>query len=132
MPSRSQHEITFSQTRTWQVPMQRKDDIRLDCLDLPLGESKRLLCPFCKGGSTGELSLSVKRVESGILYNCKRASCGKHGIVGSRYSREHTREYKDHKTTHYQGITKELPVEVYNKFFKTYGMPMEVYLSEGV
>ena len=112
--------------------MQRKDDIKLACLDIPLEGTAQLVCPFCKGGSTGERSLNVRRVEAGILYNCKRASCGKHGIVGSRYTRDHTRKYKDHKTNHYQGITEELPEEVYNKMFGVYGIPMSTVLAEGV
>lgn len=37
------------------------------------------LCPFCSGGRTGERTFSVRREGNSLLYNCFRASCGKHG-----------------------------------------------------
>lgn len=39
------------------------------------------ICPACKGGTSGEGSLSITRRGGLLLYNCHRASCPFHGAV---------------------------------------------------
>lgn len=59
-----------------------REDIVLSALDLQVGDSASgLLCPFCLGGRTGERKLGIRRTESGVLFNCLRASCGVSGFV---------------------------------------------------
>ena len=56
----------------------------MEGLGLPLGETARqIVCPRCRGGSSNEKSLSITRVDDGLLYKCHRASCGAAGKVFS-------------------------------------------------
>lgn len=53
------------------------------------------LCPFCGGGSSGERSLRMARIDSGVIYNCFRASCEARGIVkGTAVLRANTKGRK--------------------------------------
>lgn len=47
---------------------------------LPEGASRRVVCPGCRGGRSGEASLSVTRLNDGIAYKCHRASCPVSGV----------------------------------------------------
>lgn len=40
------------------------------------------LCPACKGGGSGERTLSVSRKDGILLWNCHRASCNLKGAAG--------------------------------------------------
>ena len=51
-------------------------------LDLEVDSSIRVLCPFCTGGSSGELSFSITRSREGLLFNCFRDMCHERGFVG--------------------------------------------------
>lgn len=42
-------------------------------------DRKRIVCPECHGGSSGERSLDLSVVNSTLLYKCHRASCGVYG-----------------------------------------------------
>lgn len=62
-----------------------REELLLEYSDLADGETRGgQLCPFCKGGSTGERSLSVSRVGDVLLWKCHRASCGISGRSGSK------------------------------------------------
>jgi len=56
------------------------------------GESVRIVCPQCGGGSTKERSLSVTRKEGAVLYKCFRANCGTEGARGDRTLLERPKE----------------------------------------
>jgi len=50
---------------------------------LERGESVRMVCPFCNGGSSNEKSLSIHHNEDGaILFFCHRDRCGAKGKLG--------------------------------------------------
>lgn len=57
--------------------MNAREQLLLEYEEL-MDESSRAgeLCPACKGGDTGEGSLSVSRREGRLLWVCHRASCG--------------------------------------------------------
>jgi hypothetical protein len=55
------------------------EKMRVDALDLAVGESITIPCYFCK--VTHEHKLCLTRVEDGILYICPRASCGSSGFI---------------------------------------------------
>ena len=62
------------------LPLTRRghiEDISLEALDLPVGESKRIYCPQC--GAKDERSLKITRNEGGIFYTCFRGKCGFRG-----------------------------------------------------
>jgi hypothetical protein len=62
-----------------------RDTLLLEFSYLTDGESTAgQLCPMCKGGSTGEHTLSVSRVGERLLWKCHRASCGFSGASGSK------------------------------------------------
>lgn len=51
-------------------------EIEIDALHLSIGESETdLVCPFCGGGRSGERTFGITRIDTGLLYNCYRASC---------------------------------------------------------
>lgn len=50
---------------------------------LELGESVRMVCPFCGGGSTNEKSLVLTHTDDGaLLFICHRDHCGIRGSLG--------------------------------------------------
>lgn len=64
--------------------MNVKDYMALEYSDLQEGESRSgQLCPSCKGGTTGEHTLSVSRRNSNLLWICHRSSCQLRGGTGS-------------------------------------------------
>jgi hypothetical protein len=55
---------------------QIEHEIELEAVGLEVGESiGGLECPFCGGGRTGEQKFGITRTDTGLLYNCYRASC---------------------------------------------------------
>lgn len=59
-------------------------EIQLEGAHLEEGESTRVVCPFCAGGSSKERSCNITAMDGGLLYNCHRASCLKRGATGDR------------------------------------------------
>lgn len=63
--------------------MNAKDFIEIEYSHLGEGETMAgQQCPACKGGSTGENTLSVSRRDGRIRWYCHRASCGFRGATG--------------------------------------------------
>jgi hypothetical protein len=64
--------------------MRPQDAIRMEGALLGIGDSRRILCPFCNGGQGHERSMSIKRTADGVLYSCHRVSCpSRPGFVGT-------------------------------------------------
>lgn len=60
--------------------MQPRDDVILSYGNLAEGTSlSSQVCPFCRGGTHGEKSLSVGRAGAFLWWRCHRASCGERG-----------------------------------------------------
>lgn len=78
-----------------------RNEVRLAGADLCVGETIRVLCPECRGGSDHELSLSVTRDDEGLLYNCYRATCPTAGRASGRSLNPSTRKVSE--PTHYEG-----------------------------
>ena len=57
--------------------------IKTEALDLPVDMSKTVHCCFCDNEKPYPPSLSLTRIDDGILYNCFRASCSGQGLIGS-------------------------------------------------
>jgi hypothetical protein len=53
----------------------------MEALDLTVGSSKRIVCPFCQANH--ETSLSLSRLSEGIVYKCFRAACSETGFIPS-------------------------------------------------
>lgn len=68
--------------------MNAHDELRLLAAGLYSGETRAGgICPFCRGGRTGEGSLSITQLPSGVaLYNCHRAACGRAGRIGGTWT----------------------------------------------
>lgn len=59
-----------------------KTEVLAEAAGLAPGQSvSSLVCPKCGGGRSKEASFGVTRVESGVLYNCHRDSCGFRGFI---------------------------------------------------
>lgn len=55
---------------------QIEKEIELEAIGLDIGESVGdIVCPFCNGGRSGERKFGITRTDTGLLYNCYRASC---------------------------------------------------------
>jgi len=69
--------------------MNYKTTIILMSTELDLGDSLRVICPRCEGGSSNEKSLSISRLEDGdLVWQCFRANCPeKNGASDSGVSR---------------------------------------------
>lgn len=63
--------------------MSEKDYVLSEAGGLGAGQSVRVECPWCHGGTSHEASLSVTRTGDGVLYNCHRGSCGQRGFIGT-------------------------------------------------
>lgn len=57
------------------------EGIKLELAELQEGDTIRIVCPMCDGGSSREKSLSVTRNFDSGVYNCYRASCGVKGFI---------------------------------------------------
>jgi len=57
--------------------------IKMEALGTPVGQSKTVYCCFCDNDPPYAPSLSLTRIEEGILYNCFRACCSGQGMIGS-------------------------------------------------
>ena len=64
---------------------------------MPMGGHLMMFCPFCDNAHPYKPSMSVTRVDGGLLYNCFRATCGTSGYHGSMPSSMMVRD-KEAKT----------------------------------
>lgn len=55
--------------------MNYREEITLLSEGMGLGETIRVLCPACGGGSSKERSLTITLRESGLVWNCFRTNC---------------------------------------------------------
>lgn len=63
--------------------MNELSQLKSDAVSLAVGESETVYCPFCDNEKPYPPSMSLTRTETGILYNCYRASCSGRGHIGS-------------------------------------------------
>jgi hypothetical protein len=111
--------------------MNPRDIIKRECAGLGLEETLRMLCPFCEGGKQHEHSLSCKRAEAGVLYSCKRAKCGKSGLVGGTAPYLSAKQLAG-KIRSYLGALTELPHEIYLDKFEPFSISYETCTVEGI
>lgn len=64
--------------------MKPTDQIKIDSIDLGVGDGAYQTCPFCNSNDKG--SFYVSRNDKGLLYICYRASCGESGFIPSMSS----------------------------------------------
>lgn len=72
-----------------------ESQIKLDSLGIANGMSKSIYCPFCDNNPSYSPSLSVTRVEGGLLYNCFRVQCQESGFIGSLDARMKVKESEE-------------------------------------
>ena len=87
------------------------------------------MCFACEGGRTQEKTLSVTRTETGVLFNCHRASCGVSGcatFAGApvvRLSKEAQSNQRVPARARYASLIKEsLPADVRDYLRERYGI----------
>jgi hypothetical protein len=61
-------------------------EVALEAAYMSEGESRRVVCPQCRGGDGAERSFSISRTGGLIKFNCHRASCPAKGVMGGRAS----------------------------------------------
>lgn len=66
--------------------MNDKDYMALEYADVQEGETRAgQTCPSCKGGASGERSMSVSRKDGRLLWICHRSSCPFRGSTGTSF-----------------------------------------------
>jgi len=86
--------------------MSSRAEIILESEALDDGESTRIVCPECGGGSSREKSLNLSKNEGTVLWNCHRASCEERGAAGDRGNFVRTkqpRQERQRRITPYEG-----------------------------
>jgi hypothetical protein len=58
-----------------------REYLALEGTGLELDQTRRIVCPWCMGGESGEASMNLSRKPEGLAYNCHRASCGARGYL---------------------------------------------------
>lgn len=105
--------------------MSATNEILVESASLERGETRRILCPACRGGRTNELSLNVTASEDGsILWNCFRASCGFSGSRhnGGRYTPPSLRgEKKPRRSEPFRGELRHLTVSEQEELYRLVG-----------
>lgn len=98
------------------------DNIREIGRGLCVGDRNRTICPYCNGGVGKEKSFSVERIGTGLLFNCFRASCGKHGYAPADGLYQQVTEKRHEKAKEYQGDLERLPTRIIKILMGKYGL----------
>jgi len=96
-------------------------DSEIIILGTPLseGETLRIICPACSGGSDSEKSLSITRNE-GLVWQCYRATCGVKGATHSATSGREKSVKAENPT--WEGTTHEIPLKVAERIKYLWGI----------
>jgi hypothetical protein len=96
--------------------------LAIEGAQLEQGQTRRIVCPWCMGGTSGETSMNLTRKPEGLAYNCHRASCGVHGYVGHMPALPWIGgEARDERV--YTGPVLPLTIEDEAFFLNTYELP---------
>jgi hypothetical protein len=113
------------------------EELRLLLTTLVEGEQRSgEMCPFCRGGRSGEGSLSLVRhaVNAGA-YKCNRAACGKEGYIGERYGTHYRPPAQQIKPEWapriYDGTIEEVPDDIIKQYSAKYGWSEEDLRASG-
>lgn len=93
--------------------------LTLEGANLDVGDSARVLCPFCKGGTTGEVSFVITRTDRGLNGHCYRATCSNFVYVKDRHTLTGQKGKKFNKRV-YQGETYNPSKKLLARFNNTY------------
>lgn len=109
-----------------------RDAIRIEGMGLSIGENATTQCPFCGGSSRNRESLSISRTDTGLLYNCYRASCPAKGFISSNPSEitKHVPQPK-RKSRPYTKATTLLPEIVSQWLDKSFAISEDTTRAEG-
>ena len=102
----------------------QKAGLSIQYANLPDGTSSRHeLCPFCKGGSSGEKSFKVYRYGAKLTGKCFRAGCGA-GVLISNNSQEEL-QTDAHVRKRPKLTIMPLPYQAYDILYKLVGLTKE-------
>lgn len=117
--------------------MSATNEILVEAASLQGGETRRILCPACRGGRTNELSLNVTAREDGsTVWHCFRASCGFSGSRhnGGRYvpAGGERLKKKARKSGPFRGELRSLTPEEEHDLYELVGFRQEHLRASGV
>lgn len=101
-----------------------KDYIKREVIGLAIDATIQIYCPFCDNTHPWKPSMSVSRVDCGVLYHCHRAGCGKSGFYGSLPSGLDKRT-KEFTPRVFAKNTRELTQEEYCLLSSSYDLTVE-------
>lgn len=113
------------------------EELRLLLTSLVEGEQRSgEVCPYCRGGRSGEGSLSIARFQaSSGAYKCNRAACGKEGYIGERFGTHYRppakQVRKEWEPRIYDGTIEELPDDIIKQYTTKYGWTEEDLRATG-
>lgn len=98
--------------------------IKLAATALADRQRTRIVCPFCEGGSTEEVSMSITKANPKLLFwRCFRNSCGRHGVISDGFIGEPKEPvHKGREPTPFLGRTELLPPSVVQFIKSSYGI----------
>lgn len=97
--------------------------------DLTEGETKRTICPKCKGGDSSEKSFVVSVRQHKLLYKCFRAKCNISGLVGINTSKGAVKKTYDKR---YKDNLSPIPESLWKLKFEKYGLSMDDIATQGI
>jgi hypothetical protein len=95
------------------------------------GESTRIICPFCQGGKSREVSFRIKNSNHKIEYNCFRAKCKESGDILT-YGEAKRLDRRPSKVRPFTKDLVSLPEVIYEQLFAPYNLELEFVKSQGV
>lgn len=90
-----------------------------------VGQTVKIVCPNCLGGTFQERSMSVTREAFRISYCCHRASCGYKGYVPAGASPQTTGQMSSPHSGPYEGPITRLSNDAAEALARRYGMAVE-------
>lgn len=98
--------------------------LEIEGMSVPNGGRKRVLCPYCSGGTSKEISFVIRRDNSNLRGSCWRGSCSKwvstQDIEGAK-----SKDVSTFKPREYWAETTTPPIKLYKWLEKEYNISRE-------
>lgn len=96
----------------------QREIIKTSAIDLPVGGSSRIVCPYCN--ASHEQSMRIHRHDVGIYARCYRAKCGKKVFINSLPSVQARPERREFTPRYFTGALIDPPGEVLHYLHDVY------------
>jgi len=105
------------------------ESLKLEALNLNIGDSTQIVCLFCN--ATHESSLSITKIQEGLLYHCFRASCNASGFIPSFQVPYDGEKKKEFQPKYFHRPLTKLPIKYKLLLKDKYGITNEEIKDNG-